>query len=160
MTRFYQKRIEDSSKQTRYFISINRPTGQAEEIEISEETFLLLDDLQREHWRLEKTESRYTHHLEMIPEWNLPKTAQVQSPEQLMLEQLENKRLYAALKQLPAVQLRRFLLRYYFDLSTAKIAALDGCSARVVDRSISRAKENLKKLLEGGSEIPFFCPLL
>lgn len=148
MTRFYQKRIEESPRRAKYFISVNKPGGQIEEVEISEETFLLLDDLQKEHWRLERTESRHTHHLEMIPEWCLPKTAQSQSPEQLMLEQLENKKLYVALKQLSATQLRRFLLRHYFGLSTKQIAAFDGCSARVVDRSIFRAKEILKKLLE------------
>ncbi len=150
MTQFYQKRTEGSSHQTKYFVSITRPNGQAGEIEISEKVFSLLEDMQREHWRLERSESRHTYHLEMIPEWSLPKALQAQSPEQLMLEQFENKRLYAALKRLSPIQLRRFLLRHYFELSTQQIAVIDGCSARVVDRSISRAKENLKKLLEEG----------
>lgn len=149
MTQFYQKHT-DSDTTTRYFISFKSPTGQSVEIEVSKSVFLSLEELQREHWRLERSESRHTHHLEFIPEWCLPESAQTQSPEQLMLEHFENKRLCSALKQLPPVQLRRFLLRHCFELSSQQIAAIDDCSTRVVDRSIFRAREKLQKLLKEG----------
>lgn len=150
MTQFYRKRCATLRNSTRYFISIDINNRPLVEIEVSKNQYLLLEEMQREYWRLERSEARHTHHLEMIPEWNFPQEAHVPSPEQMMIEHFENSVLCNALKQLPPVQLRRFLLKHYFELSSKQIAKIEGCSIRVVDRSILRAKEKLQQILRNG----------
>lgn len=151
MPQFYKKRcITTKNTNTKYFITLETHTDRSIEIEVSKDQYVLLEEMQREHWRLERSESRHTHHLEMIPEWNLPKEAHVPSPEQMMIEHFENSVLCDALKQLPPVQLRRFLLKHYFELSSKQIAKIEGCSIRVIDRSILRAKEKLQQILKKG----------
>ena len=150
MTQFYKKRTTNSKNTTQYFIAFESQDGQAVEIQVSKNQYLLIEEMQREHWRLERSETRHTHHMEMIPEWDIPNELHTPSPEQIMIEHFENDVLCDALKRLPPVQLRRFLLRHYFELSSKQIAHIEGCSTRVVDRSVAQAKEKLQQILKEG----------
>lgn len=147
MTRFYKKRTSNTKSRNEYRITIIQPDGHGIEVEVTEQLYRELDDMQREHWRGEKAESRHTRFLEQVPSWCLPESTHVPSPEQLMMERLEESELHSALRLLPKKQLRRFLLRNYFDLSLEEIAGIEGCSIQTVHESISRARKNLRKNL-------------
>ncbi|MDL2258730.1 hypothetical protein LJC42_06215 [Eubacteriales bacterium OttesenSCG-928-K08] len=57
------------------------------------------------------------------------------------------RQLYSALEQLPEIQRRRLIFKYFFDMSLVQIARLEGVSKSAVHFSIAAAKKNLKKLL-------------
>ena len=71
----------------------------------------------------------------------------VKSPEQLLIERLEAEELQRAIRSIPAVQQRRFLLRYAIDLPIKRIAQIEGCSERAVKYSLALARKNLKEIL-------------
>lgn len=147
MGRFYRKRIVVGKDKTKYYIAFKKPDGLSVDVEVDEELFMAIDDLQREHWRVSKNESNHTQRVSLIPEWALPKNFYEPSPEQITIQDFDNKELLKALRELPTKQLRRFLLRNYFDLKVKEIAAIEKCSERAVRASLADARNNLKNIL-------------
>jgi RNA polymerase sigma-70 factor (ECF subfamily) len=147
MGRFYGKRIECNPSGASYFASVFRANGTVEEVEISEELYEALDDMQREHWRLERRESRHTCHIEAMGEYNLPRDKCSKDPEQILIERIEASSILQAFKLIPAIQQRRFLLRHLAGLSIKEIASLEDCSDRAVKYSLKLARRNLKEIL-------------
>lgn len=145
--RFYDKRIDPNCPDVKYLISIMQVGGQRVEIEVPKQVYDELDDLQREYWRQEKSESRHTRHIEMMRECDLPHERYTKDPEQLLIEQIESLEIQKALHQIPLVQQRRFLLRHFIGLSIKQIAWLEGCSERAVNYSLIRARDNLQEIL-------------
>lgn len=70
--RFYKKIIKIENGQTKHYIGIDSPGSAPVEIEISSELNTVLDEMQREHWKLEKREQRHCVHLDAIPEYRVP----------------------------------------------------------------------------------------
>lgn len=147
MTRFYKKRTLQNKSETKYFIIISLPNGSETAIEVSESVYFELDDMQKYTWRKSKAESRNTYSPAHLPEHLFPKHSHAPSAEQLLLERIQRAELFEALRQLPPLQLKRFLLKNYFDLSINHIAQIERCSAQSIRESLMRAKKNLQKKL-------------
>lgn len=147
MSRFYEREETTGCKEKSLTVRIKVPESSYISLEISIELSDALDDLQREHWRLERRESRHTVHLETIPDIYLPHEKHVKTPEQILIERTESEILAAALDQIPPIQKRRFLLRYLFEYPITDIAKIEGCSDRAIKYSISLAKKNLREIL-------------
>ena len=81
---------------------------------MTREIYELLDEMQREYWRLERRESRHSWHIEDMRESDLPHEKYVQTPEQEMMHRLESETLRNALMELPEVQRRRFQYSHIF----------------------------------------------
>ena len=66
--------------------------------------------------------------------------------------------LYEAIEKLPKIQKRRLKKRFLLEMTNVEISVEEGVSSQAIDTSITAAKENLKKLLQGigfyPSEIP------
>ena len=144
MSRFYGKRIVTDDEGLRYLVSIAHSDT---EIEVSEDVFEALDDMQREFWRIDRRESRHTCHIEMMGEYNLPQNCFPKNPEQLLIEQIEATEIQQALRLIPVIQQRRFLLRHLIGLPIKQIAQIEGCSDRAVKYSLSLARNNLRQIL-------------
>lgn len=86
--RFYGKRIEKDRPDPRCLITIAR-NGSRAEVEVSKAVYDALDDMQREHWRLERRESRHASNMEVVPKRYLPRSAFGKSSEQILIEQFE-----------------------------------------------------------------------
>lgn len=69
------------------------------------------------------------------------------SLEDALMERLEQERLRQAIAMLPDVQKRRLILYYFDGLTYQEIAQREGCRYQVVQRSIWRAEEKIKKYL-------------
>ena len=147
MGRFYRKRIENTRSDNRYFIAVGNHGSSWEEVEVSKRLFDVIEELQREIWRLDRRESRHSNHSELFFDDDLPASFQVRGPEEILIQKLESKILYAALKQLPTAQQRRFLLHTLAEIPIKQIAFLEGCSPRAVKYSLALAKKNLQKIL-------------
>lgn len=147
MARFYEFSYEDAADEPAITIVVNNPLIGVTLLSIDEELLEVLNDLQREFWRLERRESRHSVHIENIPDIYLPHERFVKNPEQILIEQFESTEIHKALHGIPDTQRRRFLLRYLLDYSIRDIAELEGCSERAVKYSIALAKNNLRGLL-------------
>ena len=107
-----------------------------------------LVELQREHWRLQKRESRHTVHIESLPEKSLPEDAYPKSPETILIERFESQCIAMALKELPPVQFRRVAMRYLIGIPSSSIAKRERCSVRAVNESLTLAKGHLREALK------------
>lgn len=74
------------------------------------------------------------------------------SPEEIVIHREEQGVLHAALMSLPAVQRRRVMLRFMYNMSIAQIARMEGVSWSAVERSLKRAiyrvKDHVKEYFE------------
>jgi RNA polymerase sigma-70 factor, ECF subfamily len=74
------------------------------------------------------------------------------SPEELLIEAEESRRIFAALQGLPANQRLAVILKKFDGLSYDEISRILGCSVSAVESLLVRAKKTLRdKLLPGGS---------
>jgi len=147
MTKFYNVGQTTSNGGGRLTVTFRDGTGRPVEAEVSEEVRELLEDLQREHWRLERRESRRASHLEMMPAWKLPIADFSADPGEIVVREHDGRRLIEALRGIPETQSRRFLLRYYLCLPLARIASMEGCSTRAVSYSLALARKKLREYL-------------
>lgn len=148
MGRFYERRIAEVEGDEHYLVTVTISAYDSREVEVSREVFELLEELQREHWRMERRESRHSWHIEDMREGDLPHKKHVTTPEQEMMKRLESETLRAALIGLPEIQRRRFLLHHLKQISVKSIARIEGCSDRAVKYSLALARKNLRKLLD------------
>ena len=148
MGRFYEKRIVERKRENRYFVSVSLPNN-TQEIEVSQSVYNALDDLQREHWRIERREARHVLHLELL-QTPFSSTAETeQDPEQALIAKIESSEIWNAIHSIPLLQPRRFILHALMELTVCEIAKLEHCSERAVKYSLALARKNLQKLLVG-----------
>ena len=152
MGRFYGKSADGDKSGARYVVIISTPACAEAEIEVSHEIYELLDEMQREHWRLERRESRHSWHIEDMRESDLPHEKYVQTPEQEMMHRLKNEALWTALMGLPEVQRRRFLLHHLEQGPVKTLARIEGCSDRAIKYSLALARKNLREMLGEGED--------
>lgn len=146
MSRFYDTSVAECGCAPSYRVSIATPHGKVD-ISVSETLHEEINALQREFWRTERRESRHTLHIEQMNDCDLPHARLVKSPEQLLIERLEAEELQRAIRSIPAIQQRRFLLRYAIGLPIKRIAQIEGCSERAVKYSLALARRNLREIL-------------
>lgn len=148
MGRFYGKSATNNEGGACYVVSISTPTSSGAGIEVTREIYELLDEMQREYWRLERRESRHSWHIEDMRESDLPHEKYVQTPEQEMMHRLESEMLRNALMELPEVQRRRFLLHHLERVPVKGLARMEGCSDRAIKYSLALARKNLREMLD------------
>lgn len=146
MSRIYGRRISTNGAVKRYHVTITNPEGNEIEIEVVEEVFDALDGLQRDMWRMQRSDDRHIRHAEMILEQELPDFFFEKSAEDIFIEKSETEKLKSTLRQLSDRQLRRFLLHDMLGYPIKQIAQIEGCSERAIDHSLSLARKNLRKL--------------
>lgn len=143
MSRFYEVRCESSGAKVVYAISFSTSDGSSIEVPVDKRVYDLIDELQKEYWRLERRESRHCVHLEAIPEFFVPRDRFQDDPEQELIRKYEYMALRSMLEQIPEKQKRRFLMRYEDELTTKEIADIENCTERSVQYSLTLAKNNL-----------------
>ena len=71
-----------------------------------------------------------------------------ESVEDIVIRNLQNKKVHSAIELLPEVQKRRIKLYYFEGLTYKQIATIEGCRYQAIEKSISSALKNLKKFLK------------
>lgn len=146
MGHFYKWRVDEGDG-GRCFVTIKVDAYTVREVEAPREVCDLLDDLQREYWRLERRESRHAWHLEDMSEGDIPGEGRVETPEQALMRQVERTELREALESLPLTARRRFLLHHLEGVPVKVLARLDGCSDRAIKYSLALARKRLREFL-------------
>lgn len=145
--RVYGKIVEGEGAEARYYVTIKTGTGPGAKIPVELDVFELIDDLQREIWRMDKEDSRHCIYVGSLSEDFVPYEQSVRTPEQIVIEKYDRSRLGEALLQIPEKQRRRFLMRYEACLPIKKIAEIEECSDRSIKYSLALAKSNLRDIL-------------
>ena len=141
MGRFYECRSAKGGDGEHYLVTVAVNAYEVREVEVPREVFELLEELQREHWRLERRESRHSWHIEDMRESDLPHIRHVATPEQLLLQHIDDSILRRVLIGLPEIQRRRFLLHHLWDLPIKAVARMEGCSDRAGEVQLSPCEE-------------------
>ena len=147
MARFYGRGPVGGASADRASIVVKVPDGSRVAVEVTAEVSAALEDMQREAWRIERREARHTLSLDAMAPPAVPPDP---VPLSLLVSRCDRERLAAALARLPAVQLRRLLMRAVAQLPIGEIARREGCSERAVKYSLARARKYMKEILSEG----------
>ena len=74
------------------------------------------------------------------------------SPEEMMVQDYENKRLLRAVQKLPRKQAKRIFQRFYLDMTVKEIAEEEGVTLWCIYDSIKRGLETLNKRINNWSK--------
>lgn len=131
-----------------YYIRFKDSLGIEQCMEIAKELFDLFDRFELDDLSFLNEVDRH-YDLSDQSEETLNSRALVRpcSLEDALMERLEQERLRQAITMLPDVQKRRLILYYFGGLTYQEIAQREGCRYQVVQRSIWRAEEKIKKYL-------------
>lgn len=145
----YKFRFEQTSTKRRIFTQFRDGRRKVREVEVSQEVYIELVSLNRSIRNLEACEERHNEYREISEEEiALCELATSPSAESEALNNFLSEQLTSALKQLPQVQARRYLLSNLYGYTYAEIARFENCSRSAVEKSVAHGKKNLKRILE------------
>lgn len=144
MARFYDP-CSDERGIAHAFV-VRRPNGSEVLVEVDGPIAIAIEELQREYWRLERSESRHTVSLDAMPAFLVPSSNEP-DPLSVVIRTCERAGLARALTDLPPKQLRRLLLYSVAGLTIRQIANRERCSERAIKYSISKARSKLRAVL-------------
>ena len=140
----YTLRTENSGSEMRYYISFTDGQAIRREAEVSR---LIYEEFQQ----FVKTERNLHRWCERHEEWyELPEGTMCdravdkpQSAEDAALISLRDETLRNAVKNLPEIQRRRFLLRYDYGFTYEQISAVEGITRQAIIAAVERATEKI-----------------
>jgi len=139
----YTVREETVDGVTRYYSAFEDDSGQRQEIEVSYEVYLAIDNYRREEIRQVNVIKR--HRERFVPSEN-QLAARALSPSLPMEDAVQQTvDMQAALATLTETQRRRFLLYHEHSLSYEQIATVEGCTHPAVIKAVFTAQLKLKK---------------
>lgn len=135
----------------KYKIKTINHDGTIIEVEVSVDVYNFdKENNWQEDWRTRKSkrEDSYEEILKIYEKNGLPLELQEVSSETKYIKSYEYDQLKKAIDKLPKVQRRRLILRYFYNLSIQQISSAEKVSKKVIERSLRKAEENLKKIVE------------
>lgn len=118
--------------------------GETTEIEVDENIGTFILDSRRDEENLARKERYHCYSSDVA--WEGEEYADPDTPESLMFQKYENKRLTSALSELTEVQKRRFI-KFAEGMSIREIARQEDANFKSVHDSIEQARKKLKKFL-------------
>lgn len=118
--------------------------GETTEIEVDENIGTFIVDSRRNEENLARKERSHCYSSDIA--WEGEDYADPDTPESLMFQKYENKRLASALSELTEVQKRRFI-KFAEGMSIREIARQENANFKSVHDSIEQARKKLKKFL-------------
>ncbi len=133
----------------KHYISFKDSHIRQQEFEITKSIYDAFNTFELEDLSYLNEWDNHIEHLE-LQETSLAERAVVKSEsvEDIVLQKLEEEKIYAAIGNLSEAQKRRVVL-YFFNRKTyQEIAVIEECSVQAVAKSISQAIEKIKKILD------------
>ncbi len=148
MNGYSLEKIKGKNKD-RYFVSFTDGYGEFQRLEINEDIYSALFELNKTDRNLTRSDERNLEHSELTDatlsrrSFEKPKGI-----EELILEKEMKKLFWKAIGELPNVQRKRLLLYYDYGFSLKEIAFRENCSIRAVKYSIDIAKKKLEEKIK------------
>jgi RNA polymerase sigma-70 factor (ECF subfamily) len=142
----YTLREEISGGIPRYFVSFADGEGINRETEVSR---IVYREFER-FVRIERNQTRWNErHIEQSELTDESLNARVAKPqkslEDTVFDSLRDEQLRLAIRRLPEIQRRRFVLHHEFDLTYGQIAEMEGCTKMAVKFSVDLAKTKIRE---------------
>lgn len=117
-------------------------------VEIDNDVFTVFNEAELSDLKFLNEYDRHYEHSELT-EISICKRTVLQQDniEETYLQKEEYEELYAAIKQLPALQRKRLILYYFKGLTYRQIGEMEGCSYQTIQKSIEKAKEKIRNIL-------------
>ncbi len=145
----YSLEIITGKNGDKHFVSFTDGDGDFQRLEISEEVYYALIDLNRRDRNLTRSDERNLEHSELTDETIIKRAfRKPKEIEELILEKERNKSFWQVIGELPEVQRKRLLLYYDYGFSLKEIAKMENCSVRAIQYSLDIAKKRLKNNLK------------
>jgi RNA polymerase sigma-70 factor (ECF subfamily) len=147
----YTLRMEICEDITHYYISFADGQAVQRETEVSREVYLAMDECRRHEKRQRNFFDRYIEHSDMTDE-TLSRRAHTPplSVEEIIIREESADALRTAIKGLPEIQRRRFILYHEVGFTYEQISKIEGCKRQSVCDSVllaeKKIRENLKNL--------------
>ena len=136
-------------RKDRYFVSFTDGYGEFQRLEINEDVYSALADLNKNDRNLTRSDERNLEHSELTDETLIKRAfKKPKGIEELILEKEMKKLFWQAVGELSDIQRKRLLLYYDYGLTLKEIAKMENCSIRAIKYSIDIAKKNLKEKIK------------
>ena len=133
----------------RYFVSFTDGYGDFQRLEINEDVYSALADLNKNDRNLTRSDERNLEHSELTDETLIKRAfKKPKGIEELIMEKEVKKIFWQAIGELPEVQRKRLLLYYDYGFSLKEIAKMENCSIRAIQYSLEIAKKRLENNLK------------
>lgn len=136
-------------RKDRYFVSFTDGYGEFQRLEINEDIYSALADLNKNDRNLTRSDERNLEHSELTDETLIKRAfKKPKGIEELIMEKEVKKLFWQAIGELPEVQRKRLLLYYDYGFSLKEIAKMENCSIRAIQYSLEIAKKRLENNLK------------
>ena len=144
----YTLRTENREGVTYYYVSFRDGRTILRETEVSREVYMIIDECRRHEKKQKNYFDRHIEHSDLTDE-TLSRRALVPplTTEEVIAQEEAASALNTAIEELPEAQRRRFVLFFEIGLTYEQIAKIEGCKRQPVTRSIKRAKEKIRDLM-------------
>ncbi len=133
----------------RYFVSFTDGYGEFQRLEINEDVYSALADLNKNDRNLTRSDERNLEHSELTDETLIKRAfKKPKGIEELIMEKEVKKLFWQAIGELPEVQRKRLLLYYDYGFSLKKKKKMENCSIRAIQYSLEIAKKRLENNLK------------
>jgi len=137
-----------STSEPHYFIQFKDGAGIEHCLEIEKPLFDLFDQFELDDLSyMNEVDRHYEATEQTEASINRRMLAPQETPDEIVMRQLESDELHSAILKLPEIQRRRLILYYYGGLDDRQIAVIEGCSQSAVSQTLSIAIKNLKEFL-------------
>ena len=119
-------------------------------VDVAEEVLSAIRDQQQDDAAYERRKFRHKAYYSLNRGDGIENDAinQPPTPEEILEQKQLREEVYAALMQLPAIQVRRIYARFYLGMRVSEIARIEGADRRRVWDSIRRGLKKLARLLD------------
>lgn len=152
MTNFmndYSLEIITGKNKDKYFVSFTDGYGEFQRLEINEDVYSALFDLNKTDRNLTRSDERNLEHSDLTDETLIKRSfKKPKGIEEIILEKEMKKLFWQAVGELPDVQRKRLLLYYDYGYSLKEIAKMENCSIRAVQYSLDIGKKKLENNLK------------
>jgi RNA polymerase sigma-70 factor (ECF subfamily) len=142
----YALRAEVREGITYYYISFTDGQAVRQEIEVSREMYFAIDECRKHEKRQQNFYERHIEHFDLTDEaLFLRALAPPPSIEEALIEKELANALRVAIKKLPDIQRRRFILYHERGLTYEQIAEIEGCKKQSVCDSVRLAEKKVRE---------------
>ncbi|SHE90224.1 RNA polymerase sigma-70 factor, ECF subfamily [Tissierella praeacuta DSM 18095] len=145
----YSLEIIRGKNKDRYFVSFTDGYGEFQRLEINEDIYFALFELNKRDRNLTRSDERNIEHSELTDETLIRRAFEKpKCIEEIILEKEMKKLFWKAIGELSGVQRKRLLLYYDCGLTLKEIAKMENCSIRAIKYSIDIAKKKLEEKIK------------
>jgi len=118
-------------------------------VAVSKAVYDALEELRLQDRHLRNLDKRHTERSALSDEALYERASNKPEPiEEAVSDKLLAKQVLAAIKQLPAIQARRFVLRNILGYTYPEIGQMEGCGARSAKDSVDLAAKKIRRLMK------------